>query len=467
MAMRSVASFARGSSWRDLLLTIGPFVLLAVVLLVTAYRVLDPTPPKKVVLATGVEQGAYAAFGKRYAELLKGYGIDVELRTTQGTAENLALLHDPESGVDLAFVQGGVDETPVAVGDNDALVSLGSLFYEPVWVFYREESARRLLNADSVLGLSQLGGWKLNIGAPGSGIHGLMSLMLDANHLAAPAVTLLEQPAAAAVAALLAGESDAIALASAPESAVVQTLLRTPGIRLLDLAQSEAYSRRFPFMRPLVLPRGLVDLGADLPAQDIHLVAPLATLVARKDMHPALIQLFVQAAQKIHGGAGWFQRKGDFPSPLNADRPLAAEAKRFYQSGVPVLQRHLPFGVANLIDRMWPVVLSILAILLPLMRVLPPIYQMRIRRRVFRWYEQLRTIEASIGVQPPKDPSDELDQLESRVSQVSVPLAYADDLYRLRGHIALVRSMYQGSLDPAAADDAAAALTPPQARSPA
>jgi len=465
--MRSVASFARGSSWRDLLLTIGPFVLLAVVLLFTAYRVLDPTPPKMVVLATGVDQGAYAAFGKRYAELLKGYGIDVELRTTQGTAENLALLHDPESGVDLAFVQGGVDETPVAVGDSDALVSLGSLFYEPVWVFYREESARRLLNADSVSALSQLRGWKLNIGAPGSGIHGLMSLMLDANHLAAPTVTLLEQPAAAAVAALLAGESDAIALASAPESAVVQTLLRTPGIRLLDLAQSEAYSRRFAFMRPLVLPRGLVDLGADLPAQDIHLVAPLATLVARKDMHPALIQLFVQAAQKIHGGAGWFQRKGDFPSPLNTDRPLAAEAKRFYQSGVPVLQRHLPFGVANLIDRMWPVVLSILAILLPLMRVLPPIYQMRVRRRVFRWYEQLRTIEASIGVQPPKDPNDDLDQLESRVSQVSVPLAYADDLYRLRGHIALVRSRYQASLDPAAADTAASALTPPQARSPA
>ncbi len=464
--MASVGSFARGSSWRDLLLTVGPFVLLAVVLLVTAYRVLDPTPPKKVVLATGVDQGAYAAFGKRYAELLKGYGIDVELRTTQGTAENLALLHDPESGVDLAFVQGGVDETPVVVGDNDALVSLGSLFYEPVWVFYREESARRLLNADSVLALSQLSGWKLNIGAPGSGIHNLMNHMLDANHLAAPAVTLLEQPAAAAVAALLAGESDAIALTSAPESAAVQTLLRTPGIRLLDLAQSEAYSRRFAFMRPLVLPRGLVDLGADLPAQDIHLVAPLATLVARQDMHPALIQLFVQAGQKIHGGAGWFQRKGDFPSPLNTDRPLAAEAKRFYQSGVPVLQRHLPFGVANLIDRMWPVVLSILAILLPLMRVLPPIYQMRIRRRVFRWYEQLRTIEASIGVQPPKDPSDELDQLESRVSQVSVPLAYSDDLYRLRGHIALVRSRYQASLDPAAADDAAAALTPPPARSP-
>ena len=433
-----MGSFARGSSWRDLLLTVGPFVLLAVVLLFTAYRVLDPTPPKKVVLATGVPQGAYAAFGKRYAELLKGYGIDVELRTTQGTAENLALLHDPESGVDLAFVQGGLDETPVTADGNGALVSLGSLFYEPVWVFYREESARRLLKSDALSALTQLRGWKLNIGAPGSGIHNLMNHMLEANHLAAPAVTFLEQPAAAAVAALLAG----------------------------DLAQSEAYSRRFAFMRPLVLPRGLVDLGADLPAHDIHLVAPLATLVARDSTHPAVIQLFVQSAQKIHGDAGWFQRKGDFPSPLNADRPLAAEAKRFYQSGVPVLQRHLPFGVANLIDRMWPVVLSILAILLPLMRVLPPIYQMRIRRRVFRWYEQLRTIEAGIGTQPMRDLRGDLDKLESRVSQVSVPLAYADELYRLRGHIALVRSRYQAHIDQTAAD-AAAALTPPPARSPA
>ncbi len=457
--MRSVTSFARGSSWRDLLLTIGPFVLLAVVLLFTAYRVLDPTPPKKVVLATGVAQGAYAAFGKRYAELLKGYGIDVELRTTQGTAENLALLHDPESGVDLAFVQGGLDETPAAAGDNEALVSLGSLFYEPVWIFYREESARRLLKSDTLSALTQLSGWKLNIGAPGSGIHNLMNHMLDANHLAAPGVTLLEQPAAAAVAALLAGESDALALTSAPESAVVQTLLRTPGIRLLDFAQSEAYSRRFAFMRPLVLPRGLVDLGADLPAHDIHLVAPLATLVAREGTHPALIQLFVQSAQKIHGGAGWFQRKGDFPSPLNTERPLAKEAQRFYQNGVPVLQRHLPFGVANLIDRMWPVVVSILAMLLPFTRVLPPVYQLRIRRRVFRWYEQLREIEARSETEARQTLLDELDELESRVSRVSVPLSYTDELYALRSHIALVRTRL--------GDTAGAALTPPPARSPA
>ena len=225
---------------------------------------------------------------------------------------------------------------------------------------------------------------------------------------------------------------DALALASAPESQAVQTLLNTPGIRLFDFAQAEAYSRRFAFMRPLVLPRGVVDLAGDVPAHDVHLVAPAATLVAREGTHPALIQLFVQAAQKIHGGAGWFQRKGDFPSPLNTERALAKEAQRFYQNGLPVLQRHLPFGVANLIDRMWPVVVSILTLLLPFTRVLPPVYQLRVRRRVFRWSEQLREIEARCGT---------------------------DELYALRSHIALVRTRLS--------DAAGAALTPPPARSPA
>ncbi len=449
-------------SLRDLTLTIGPFVVLAVALLLAAYYVLDPTPPKKVVLATGVEQGAYAAFGKRYAAMLKEQGIDVELRATQGTAENLALLRDPQSGVDLAFVQGGFDDLPAAAEAEDApstLVSLGSLFYEPIWLFYREDSAQRLLHADTLSSLPQLTGWRLNIGAPGSGIQHLMNGMLEANHLAATQLTLLREPAAAAVAALLAGESDALALASAPESQAVQTLLSTPGIRLFDFVQAEAYSRRFAFMRPLVLPRGVVDLAGDVPAHDVRLVAPAATLVARESTHPALIQLFVQAAQKIHGGAGWFQRKGDFPSPLNTERALAKEAQRFYQNGVPVLQRHLPFGVANLIDRMWPVVVSILAMLLPFTRVLPPVYQLRIRRRVFRWYEQLREIEARSGTESRQTLLDQLDELESRVSRVSVPLAYTDELYALRSHIALVRTRL--------GDATGAALTPPPARSPA
>lgn len=433
-------------SVRDLLATVGPFVLLALALLVPAYYVLDPTPPKKVVLATGVDQGAYAEFGQRYKLLLKTYGIEVELRSTQGAAENLALLRDPGSGVDLAFVQGGADDTATAAGADDEpthLVSLGSLFFEPVWLFYREDAAQRLLKSDTLPGLAQLAGWKLNIGAPGSGVPNLMKKLLEANHIDTQQITLLEQSQTPAVMALLGAESDALVFASAPESLMVQMLLQTPGIKLFDFAQAEAYSRRFAFMSPVVLPRGVVDLAGDRPPQDVHLVAPTATLVARDSTHPALIQLFVQAAQQVHGGAGWFQRKGEFPTALNTERPLAKEAQRFYQSGVPLLQRYLPFWFANLIDRMWPVLVTIVAVLLPLSRMLPPLYEFRIRSRVFRWYEQLRELENSVGDTPPAKLLGDLDALEARVGHITVPLAYTDELYALRSHIGLVRSRLQ------------------------
>jgi TRAP-type uncharacterized transport system substrate-binding protein len=428
-------------SFRDLFATAGPFVVLTLVLLGLAYWVLDPTPPKKVVLATGVDQGAYAEFGKRYVQLLKQHGITVELRPTAGAAENLKLLRDPNSGVDIAFVQGGADEKDRRPQDEeeDSLVSLGSLFYEPVWLFYREDSAKRLLKTDTLTSLGQLPGWKVNIGARGSGVPNLMRKLIDANRIDKETLTLLREQQTPAVMGFLNGDIDAVAFASAPESVMVQMLLQTPGIKLFNFAQADAYSRRFAFISPVTLPRGVVDLAGDLPPNDVRLVAPTATLVARQETHPALIQLFVQAAHTIHSEAGWFQRKGDFPSMKNTERPIAAEAQRFYTAGVPVLQRFLPFWLANLVDRMWVVLVSIVAILIPLSRVVPPLYQFRIRSRIFRWYKQLRAVEDEQGKRPSEELLKELTEIEHGVEQVSVPLSYADELYSLRSHIHMVR----------------------------
>jgi TRAP-type uncharacterized transport system substrate-binding protein len=436
-------------SVRDLLATAGPFIAIALLLLVLAYKVLDPTPPKRVVLATGAAQGAYAEFGKRYAAMLASYGVQVELRETQGAAENLQLLRDPTSGVDLAFVQGGADLNHTSPDDaesaNAGLESLGSLFYEPVWLFYREDAARRLLKRPTLNALAELQGWRLNIGAPGSGAPNLMRKLIEANRIDPAGLTLLQQPTTPAVVTFLDGESDAIVFTSAPESLMVQMLLQTPGVRLFDFAQAEAYSRRFGFMSPVVLPRGVVDLARDLPPADVRLVAPTATLVARDSLHPALVQLFVQAARGIHGGSGWFQRKGEFPSIANTERPLAKEAERYYRNGPPFLQRYLPFWLANLIDRMWVVLLSIVAILIPLSRVVPPLYELRIRSRIFRWYGQLRGVEDAIGKRPNEELLGELDTIEGKVERVSVPLSYADELYSLRGHINMVRRRLGGS----------------------
>jgi len=449
---------------REFAATAAPFVLLALALLVLAYLVLDPNPPRRVVLATGVDQGAYAEFGKRYAAQLQRHGIQVELRATQGAAENLDLLRRGQ--VDLAFVQGGADAEHGPDENPDAgLSSLGSMFFEPVWLFYREDSARRLLSAPragparpaprggsskvaephllekspQLQSLSQLQGWRVNIGPPGSGVPNLMQRLIEANGIDRKALTLQQLPQTPAVVDLLEGRLDALVFASAPESLMVQMLLQTPGIRLFDFAQAEAYARRFPFLAPVTLPRGVVDLARDLPPQDVRLVAPTATLVARERLHPALVQLFVQAAQQVHGRAGWFQRKGDFPNARDNERTLHAEAQRVYRHGEPFLQRYLPFWLANLVDRMWLVLLSIVTLLIPLSRVVPPLVEFRIRSRVFRWYGQLRAIEAEEGRAPREELNRRLDEIEARVAHISVPLSYADELYALRSHIHMVR----------------------------
>lgn len=425
---------------RTALSTSAPFVLLALTLVALAYWMLDPNPPRRVVLATGVAQGAYAEFGQRYAERLKRHGITVELRNTQGAAENLSLLRDASSDVQIGFVQGGASETPEA---DSALKSLGSMFYEPVWLFYRADSAQRLLKKPTLDSLSQLEGWRVNIGAPGSGVPHLAMRLLEANRIDARAIALSQQPVTPAVIELLESRLDALVLASAPESAMVQMLLQTPGIALFDFAQADAYTRRFGFLSAVTLPRGVVDLARDMPAADVRMVAPTATLVVRDDLHPALAQLFVQAAREVHGESGWFQRKGDFPNARDGERALAPEAERFYRSGVPWLQRYLPFWLANLVDRMWLAMLSIVAVLLPLSRIVPPIVELRIRSRVFRWYAQLRQIESDVRTRPAQELLDGLDAIEDKVNAIQVPLSYTDELYALKSHIQMVRRRLQ------------------------
>jgi TRAP-type uncharacterized transport system substrate-binding protein len=399
-----------------------------------------------VVLATGVEQGAYSEFGKRYAAALAKHGIQVEMRLTQGAAENLALLRDAASGVDLAFVQGGADSARSASDEAQTdvgLQSLGSMFFEPVWLFYRAESAQKRLKAPRLDRLAHLAGWRVNIGAPGSGVPNLALRLLDANRIDAGTISLQQLPQTPAVIDLLEGRLDAIMLASAPESQMVQMLLQTPGVQLFDFAQADAYTRRFGFLSTVTLPRGVVDLANDQPPADVHMVAPTATLVARDSLHPALAQLFVQAAQQVHGEPGWFQRKGDFPNARDGERELSPEAQRFYRNGVPWLQRYLPFWMANLIDRMWLALLSIVAVLIPLSRVVPPLVEVRIRSRVFRWYGRLRAIEAATGARPAAALLAELDDIEAKVAQIQVPLSYADELYTLKSHIQFVRRRLQ------------------------
>jgi hypothetical protein len=388
-------------SLREFLFTFAPFVLLAAGLVYIAYVLLDPTPPKRLTLATGQAQGAYAEFGRRYAQILKQNGVEVRLRPTAGAAENLALLRDPGGEVDVAFVQGGADPT-LDRGDPDAaapddLVSLGNLFHEPVWIFYRADAAARLAKAPAIDAIGQLVGWRVNVGPPGSGVPNLMARLLQANDLEPAQLTLLHEPQTPAVVELLEGRSDAVVFASAPESLIVQMLLRTPGIRLFDFAQAEAYTRRLPVPRRGDAAARRRRPGEDLPPADVHLVAPTATLLARKGTHPALEQLLVQAAARCTATPAGSRRRATSRARAIPSGPLSPEAKRFYDHGPPgAAALHDVLGrepgrpdVARDPDHR--------RLLLPLSRILPPLYDFRMRSRVFRWYRQLRAVEAAIG----------------------------------------------------------------------
>ncbi len=424
-------------SIRELLVSAGPFAFLAVALLVLAYWWLDPQPPRKVTLATGPAQSAYDEFGKRYQKALAANGIEVVLVRSEGSSANLQLLR--EGKVDLGFVQGGSGD--LATEDDTSLQSLGSLFVEPVWLFYRVESARKVTATGTLSSLTQLAGLRLNVGTAGSGVPNLMERMFDVNRVDPKTIRLSRLEQTPATVAFLAGELDALVFASAPESLMVQMLLQTPGVKLMDFAQSEAYSRRFSFLTPVTLPRGVVDLAGDIPPQDVRLVASTTSLLTREKTHPALVQLFAQAAINLHGVSGWFSRVGDFPNTRNTEFPIAKEADRALRNGAPLLQRYLPFWMANLVERMWLALGIIIAVMLPLSRIVPPLYQFRIRSRVFRWYGQLRDIESRAAQDPAASAAllKDLDVLEEHTAKITVPLSYADELYALRNNIHQVR----------------------------
>jgi TRAP-type uncharacterized transport system substrate-binding protein len=445
-------------SLRDLLVSFGPFIALGVLLLGAAYWWLNPNPPKTVTLATGPAQSAYDELGKKYVSYLKANGITVKIVQTEGSSANLKLLRD--GLVDVGFVQGGTNE--LTETDQDNFETLGSLFMEPIWLFYREEAAAQLLSSTAsgnskasanpnknslpavtptLNSITQLPGWRLNVGTEGSGVPKLMMRLLESNRVEPKEIKLSTLDQTPATMALLGGEIDALVFASAPESLMVQMLLQTPGIKLMDLQQSEAYSRRFNFLSPAVLPRGVVDLALDTPKQDVRLVGPTASLITRNTTHPALLQLFTSAAHQIHGVPGWFAKSKQFPNAQRDELPMAQEADRYLKNGPPLLQRYLPFWFANLVERMWVALSVIIVVLLPLSRILPPLYTFRVRSRIFKWYAQLRHIEDRDSPDPSIRAAlvDEVNALDGMVEKIKVPLSHADELYALRSNIHLVR----------------------------
>ncbi len=425
-------------SWRDHVRVLAPAIIVTLIGFIVAYQFVDPAPPKKITLATGGADGAYYLYGQRYRKLLQRNGIELEVRTTAGSLENLKLLEADSNPVDVAFVQGGIGE----FSRGEDLLGLASLYFEPLWVFYRADAP-----ADDV---TVFRGKRLAVGAEGSGTRAVALRILADNGISGSSATLLPLGGRNAVDALTSGEADAVFLVASPDSPSVRALLEDSGIRLMNFKRAAAYTRIHRFLSSVTLPEGVINMSANVPARDVALLAPAATLVASPSLHPALVDLLLQAADEVHGGGGLFEKRGEFPSAKYLEFPLNPDARRYFKSGPPFLQRFLPFWVATFIDRMLVMLLPLVALAIPLMRIMPPVLRWRIRSRIFRWYRELLAIDPALRGEANRARLVEymaaIDRMEKEVSKVDVPLSYADQLYHLRLHIDLVRGKLEEAI---------------------
>ena len=410
----------------------GPAMVIAIVGFVVAYQFVTPAPPRNIIIGTGSPEGAYFAYGKKYHELFAKENIELEVKITAGSAENLKLLEADSDGVDIAFIQGGMG----TLAKTDKLVSLGSLYFEPLWIFHQNDLT---LNR-----LSDLKGLRVAVGVEGSGTKILTMQLLGLNGITAKNTRLLSYDSQQTAERLLNGEIDVAFFVTTHRSSYLWRLLKSKSITLMGLERSEAYALRYHYLHVLKLPEGVIDFQDNIPSRDLTLVAPSTQLVARSDLHPALIELFLQTAEKVHKSGGGFERRGEFPAPKYLDFELSQEAKRFYQSGPLFLQRYLPFWVANFLNRMKIMLLPLVALLYPLFKLMPSIYRWRMRSRIYRWYSELESVDSEINKEDLTANRDEyflmLDNLEKKVSNISVPSAYSEELYSLRLHIDMLRN---------------------------
>ena len=419
------------SSIRDFLKLYWPFAAVAVLGVLVTWIMMDPAPPKTITFAGGAPGGAYHSFAQRYQRLLAENGVSVELVETQGSIDNIRLLESGE--VDVGLVQGGLAKP----SDAESLRSLGGLFPEPFWVFVRNEVA-----ADD---FGDLRGARMAIGGPGSGTRTL-ALAIQ-TEFAGNWRPQSQEPLGGTEAAdaLIAGDVDAAVFSASVSASYVQKLLKTDSVRLLPFEQAPALARRQGALSAVTLLQGVVDVGAHLPEEDVLLVAPVAQLAIRKDLHPAIEALLIDAAAAIHSDASLLADAGTYPDPGVTDLPVTRQARRYYQDGPSFLRRYFSFGWANFLERAWVLAIPLLTLLFPLVRAAPPIYRWRVRRKIYVWYADLRELEAKGRAADSADDRhsvlDELERLQVEIGALDVPLSYTDDLYRLRSHVEFVKQL--------------------------
>lgn len=421
---------------RSLIWSIVVILIVSFTVCMIAFLFFNSAAPSTITIASGPKDSVFSKHAAKYKKILEKEGVRVKVLPSDGSGDNLRMLMDPKIKVDIGFVQGGqVNEDNIK--GIDKLVSLGSVSYQPLMVFYRGEKKSLL---------SQFAGKRVYIGEEGSGTHTLALAILEENGIDGHDKTrfisnLTSEPGRA----LLDNRIDAIfIMGDSASSKVMRELAETPGIHLYNFTQADGYTRRIKYLNKLELPQGAFDLGKNIPAEDIELVGPTVELIARDSLHPALSDLVLGAAREVHGSAGMFRKSGQFPAPLEHEFRLSEDASRYYASGKSFLYRTFPFWLASLISRILAVIVPIALLLIPGLKIAPAIYRWRMQSRIYPWYKALLELERD-AFDPVVDASKreallhQLDHIENAVNKIKIPASFGDLFYGLRGHISFVR----------------------------
>lgn len=423
-----------GVSWWVVAETVGPLVLLCALLVWGTLHFVNSAPPRTITISAGPKGSTFEANAERYKKILARNGVTLKILESQGSLDNLHRLADPKSKVDVALVVSGLSISE----DTSNLESLGSLFYQPLTIFYRSPK--------QITRLSELQGHSIAIGAEGTATRFIALAMLKANEIEPGGPTkLLDLEGEDARNALLHRQAEAIFLTgdSSPP-ATIRELLHQEGVRLFDFDQANAYVRRFPYLNKLLVPAGAFDLGENLPPTDINLMAPAVELVARSNLHPAICDLLIEAATEVHNHASVLQQAGQFPTSSMHTFPVSAEAARYYKSGdKSFTYRYLPFWFASLLNRAVVLLLPIFVVVIPSLRYLPQLYRWQISSRIHKRYGELMALEREtlrpLSDERRRELLDRLRDIEKAVIKRKVPGSHAEQLYLLRQHIGFVR----------------------------
>ncbi len=416
--------FIKGNAWVLFLMVVGVIV---------AIQFLEPAPPRVLTIAAGPEEGGYYQYALRLQRALEEEGFSLNIRKTNGSIENLELLTSDEEKIELALVQSGVET--LFSGDQEGLRGLGSLYYEPLWVFYRGHQKVKLLK--------DLQGRKMAIGSEGSGANAVSKLLLKKNGILDESSNLLQKIGGSEAAdALLSGEVDVAFFVMPAQNKLIKELASEPELELMSFRRYRAYVGNIPFLSSVVIGEGLLDIAENVPDTTRVLLSPLATLVCNDEFHPALTSLILLKSGEILASGNLLEEEGAFPSGEYVGFKLTKEAEYFHEKGPPLLQRFLPFWIASAVDRLIILVIPFMALLIPLFKTAPPLYRWRIRSKIFRWYKFLREVDkkmlsGEIYKTLPED-LQKLRELQMEISSVDVPLSYTDELYDLHLHVAFV-----------------------------